>query len=102
MSAFFADGRVFDLVLLCLAVEAVLLMLLHRRTGRGLAPIDLLGFLGAGFGLVLAARAAVAGASWPWIAAGLTLALGAHSLDLLRRWSRSNNPRVIQRPGAAV
>ena len=104
MSGFFTEGRVFDLVLVCLVAEAALLTLLRRRSGRGLPLLDLAGFLGAGLGLVIAARAAVAGASWVWIAGGLTLALVAHAFDLARRWSKASGTetRVIQRGKPAV
>jgi len=95
---FFASGRAFDLVLACLAVEGVALLVFHARTGRGPEPADIAGFLGAGFGLALAARAVIGG--WPWVvpAAGLMLALAAHLFDLARRWRKP----VIRAPSVPV
>lgn len=75
-----------DLVLAVLAAEAVLLLVLHRRSGAGLAPRDLVGLLGAGLFLALALRGALAGWSILWVAACLAGAFVAHLDDLRRRW----------------
>ena len=88
MEAFFASGRVADLVLLILLLEATALALWHRRTGRGLAPAAILGLALPGVALVLALRAALVGAGWPWVAAALTAAFAAHLLDLWLRLRR--------------
>jgi hypothetical protein len=39
-----------------------------------------------GMFLLLAVRAALAGAAWPWLPAALAAALAAHLLDLAGRW----------------
>jgi apolipoprotein N-acyltransferase len=44
--------------------------------------------LRAGAALLLALRAAITGAAWPWIAAWLAAAGLAHLADLRTRWSR--------------
>ena len=89
MTEFFRSGFAFDLVLACLVAEACLLCAFRMATGRGLALPDILAFLGAGFGLALAARGAVAGLPWIWVAGGLSFALAAHLYDMSRRWRRS-------------
>jgi hypothetical protein len=86
LSAVFGSGLVADLLLGFMLVEAVSLFAYHRRTGHGLAPVDLACSLAAGAFLVLALRAALTDAWWGWIALALTGALGAHLTDLARRW----------------
>lgn len=86
MQAWFTPGRLVDLALACLALEACVLLVWHARTGRGLAPRWLLPNLAAGACLMLALRAASAGGSAFVIAAWLAAALVAHGLDLMRRW----------------
>jgi uncharacterized protein (DUF983 family) len=85
MADLFSSGRVADLVLLVLAAEACLLALWHRRSGRGMAPLAILGLALPGAALVLALRFALTGAAWPWIALALVAALLAHLLDLALR-----------------
>lgn len=88
MEAFFASGRVADLVLLVLLLEAAALALWHHRTGRGLAPAAILGLAMPGVALVLALRAALVGAGWGWVAAALSAAFAAHLLDVWLRLRR--------------
>lgn len=85
LAALFADGHAVDAILAFVGIEAVALTLVHRRTGRGIAPADLLPNLVSGTGLLLALRAALVDAHWPWIAASLLLGLGGHLADLTRR-----------------
>jgi hypothetical protein len=86
VSEFFASGRIADLVLAVLALEAAALWLWHRRTGRGVPPAELLGFAVAGAALLLALRAALTGAAWPHVALWLVVAGVAQVYDLARRW----------------
>lgn len=86
MSELFASGRIVDAILALVFVEGVLLALLHRRRGVGIAPTELLGFLASGAALLLALRSALVGAPWTWTAAWLAAALVAHVVDLARRW----------------
>lgn len=88
VSSLFASGRVVDLVLGMMMLEAALLVGYRRRTGRGVRIAELLTFLVAGACLLLALRAALVGASWEWIAAALAGALAAHLADLGLRWRR--------------
>ncbi|NKC32666.1 hypothetical protein HEQ75_17505 [Roseomonas sp. BU-1] len=88
MASFFASGRVADLVLLVLGAEALLLLAWRWRRGGGLAPSALAGLVLPGVALVLALRAALVGAAWPWVAAALLAALAAHLFDLALRLRR--------------
>jgi hypothetical protein len=85
MTALFASGRIIDLILALTVAEAALLVAWHHRTGRGIAPADLLPNLLSGICLMLAVRAALVGAWWGWIASCLLGSLLAHLADLRRR-----------------
>jgi hypothetical protein len=82
----FATGLVADLILALVGLEALSLLAYRRRTGRGVAPADLVFNLLAGACLLLALRGALVGAGWGWIALCLGAALFAHLADLRRRW----------------
>lgn len=84
MSSFIASGAVADLVLLVMAVEFIALTAL-QRTGRMRRAVDLLSALVPGACLVLALRAALTGAAWPWIAGMIALSFPFHVIDVVRR-----------------
>lgn len=84
----FASGRVLDLILLLMLAEAILIGGLYRRTGRGIAPLDLCLNLAAGALLALAVRAALVSPDPLAPAPFLGAALFAHLADLARRWRR--------------
>lgn len=86
MPELFASGRAVDLVVGFMALEALVLVIYRRRTGRGLEPVALAGMLLPGLLMLLALRAALTGAAWPWIAGWLLASLAAHLLDLRSRW----------------
>ncbi len=86
MGELFASGRIVDLVLGLMLLEALVLVAYRRRTGRGIAAGNLVASLLAGALLLLALRLALAGEAWPAIAACLAVALVAHLWDLARRW----------------
>lgn len=86
MSELFDSGRIVDLIVALLIVEAALLLGWRRITGRGPAATDLLANLLAGLFLLLALRAALVHAGWGWIAVCLGAALVAHVADVARRW----------------
>ncbi len=75
-----------DAVLLVMIVEAVVLILHHRRTGQGLGPRDCFASLGAGLALVLALRGATGFADATQLAILLMVAGVMHAWDLRRRW----------------
>lgn len=83
MTQFFASGRVADVILAVLAIEAVLLL-----RGRRLPTADLLLLLGAGAAFAWALRGALTGAAWPWVALPLAVAGLLHGWDLRRRLRR--------------
>jgi hypothetical protein len=85
MAELFGTGRIVGLILAFVAMEAVVLLVYHRRTGRGVPPADLVPNLLAGVCLLLALGGALSGAWWGWIAAALAASLAAHLADLRRR-----------------
>ncbi len=79
LAAFFASGHAADFVLAVLAVEALILL----RAGRAFSEVALL--LLPAMLMMLGLRAALVGASWPWIALPLAASFPVHLLDLRRR-----------------
>lgn len=86
MAELFASGRLVDLVLIVVVIEASALLLLWRHARRGVAPSDLLPNLCAGVFLLLALRAVLAGYDWMIAAFCLAAAGLAHLTDIYRRW----------------
>ncbi len=81
------SGTMFALILALTVIEAAALIFWHRRTGRGLKPVDIIGQLAAGAFLLLAALLAIQSAWWGWTGAALAAAGLAHLFDLRRRWT---------------
>jgi len=79
LAPFFASGHAADLVLSVLVLEALLLL----RAGRPAIDVALLLLPGAC--MMLSLRAALVGASWPWIALPLAASFPVHLADLVRR-----------------
>lgn len=88
MAELFASGRLVDLILILVVVEALALILYWHRARRGITPLDLLPNLCAGAFLLLALRATLAGSGWMTASGCLALAGLAHLIDLYRRWRR--------------
>jgi hypothetical protein len=81
-----ASPALIDLILAFTVLEAIVLAVWRKRSGRGLDLVPLFLMLLPGVFLMLALRAALAGAVWPWLPAALAAALVAHLADLRRRW----------------
>ncbi|MGJ3649101.1 hypothetical protein ACLB0R_11580 [Sphingomonas sp. GlSt437] len=80
MAWLFASGHAADIVLAVMLAEALWLV---TRGGWTLTAVVLR--LGPGALMLLAVRAALVGAAWPWIALPLILSLPLHLADLARR-----------------
>ncbi|BAU93950.1 hypothetical protein MPPM_5345 [Methylorubrum populi] len=89
LASLFESGRIIDVILVLVAVEALVLLGVRLRWGRGPAPLALLSNLASGAALMLALRAALTGAPWPNLAAWLVVALVAHLAELAVRFRRS-------------
>lgn len=92
MADFFVGGRVIDVILALVAVEAVALSVWRASTRRGPAPLSFLANLLSGGFLLLALREALRGESGSWIAICLLGALLAHCADLKLRWDAPRAP----------
>ncbi len=79
MTWLFASGHAVDIVLAVMLVEAAVLI-----ARRGAAATIVLAFL-PGALILLAVRAALTGAGWPWVALALAASFPAHLADLHRR-----------------
>lgn len=82
MESFFSSGLAVDVVLAVIVLEAI--WLLWR--GWRLSEIALL--LLPAVLMLIALRAALVGAPWPWIAVPLALSFPVHLMDLSRRNAR--------------
>jgi hypothetical protein len=87
MDALFQSGRIVDLIIGLMMIETAGLIAYRRFSGRGIAAAALLTNLAAGGCLLLALRAALAGANWALIAIPVTVALPLHLLDMRGRWN---------------
>jgi hypothetical protein len=85
----FASGRIVDVVVVFMTLEAVALLAYRWMWGRGLVALDIASVLAPGLFLLLALRAALSDAPWPALAAWLLAALLAHLADLWRRSSQA-------------
>lgn len=88
MQDLLASGRLIDIILVGVAVEALALHLLHRRWGVGPGLGRLAANLLAGACLMVAVRLALTDADWTLVAAALLGALAAHLADLSGHWMR--------------
>jgi hypothetical protein len=87
MGAWVASGRVLDIILLGMGLEAVALVALWRIWHRGIRPSAVLPNLCSGMCLLVAMRVGLAGAWWGWISLPLLGALLGHVADLRLRWN---------------
>lgn len=90
MAALIESGRVADLILAIMVLEAAVLCALAMRRPAREPVAGLLLNLGAGASLVLALRASITGADWAVVGAWLAVALLAHAGDLIERLRRSD------------
>jgi hypothetical protein len=82
----FASGRIADVILGLIAIEAALLIALKRWRGIGPSlPVTLVTVV-SGALLILAVRGALMGAPWPVVAMPLTLSMFAHLTFLVIVW----------------
>ena len=86
MAELIAGGRIIDLILALVMVEAMALALWRRWSGTGPGLRGMAANLASGACLLLAVRAALADAAWEWLALALLGSLLAHVLDLYGRW----------------
>ena len=86
MMELFGSGRIVDLLMVLMTLEAALLWAYRRVTGRGVPLFGLMANLAAGASLLMALRAALTNAGWEMTILWLLMALVAHVADLASRW----------------
>jgi tellurite resistance protein TehA-like permease len=86
MDELLAGGRAIVLVLSLIVAEAIVLMVLWRMRLCPLPPRATLLILAPGTSLLLAALAALSGASWMSVSSLFFVALVIHLIDLRQRW----------------
>lgn len=86
MAELIVSGRVVDLILALMVLEALVLAIFWARTMRGVHPLSLAVNLAAGACLLMALRAALTDAQSATVGVFLSLALVAHLVDLALRW----------------
>ncbi|MBK1721185.1 hypothetical protein [Thiocystis violacea] len=96
MTEFLASGRSIDLVLLLIGLEAIVLMVLWRMRRCPLPPLATLLILAPGTCLLLAARAAITGASWVSVSSLFLVALVIHLVDLRQRWQERSRQGAVK------
>ena len=87
MDALFQSGCIVNLIIGLMVIETAALIAYRRFTGRGIAAAALLANMAAGGCLLLALRAALAGANWTLVAIPVAVALPLHLLDMRSRWN---------------
>ena len=77
-----------DAVIMLTLLEVLVLFVIHRRSGAGVAPREIVLNLLSGLSLMVALRAALAQWGAVFILSALLIAGILHSIDLHRRWRR--------------
>ena len=85
-----------DLVIVFTLIEGLVLLLVQRATGKGVAPREFLLNMVSGLCLMLALRALVHDAGAAWVALCLLGAGVAHGTDLWMRWRRQTGHEATQ------
>ncbi len=86
MADLFTNGRIVDVILVIVALEALALLGWRLRRGHGPSPAALIANLASGASLMLALRAALTQAGWELVAGLLLVSLAAHLADLCLRF----------------
>ena len=81
----FPQGHAVDLILMVIVAEFAFLSTRRKRFGHRPSMIDRVLAFAPGVCLLLALRAALIGAGWPWIAIALSTSFPFHIADLVRR-----------------
>ncbi len=86
MEDLITSGRIADLILGLIVLEALAFVAIRRISGNGPRLLSLLGTLASGVFLLLAFRSAASGQPWTVTAGCLAGAFIAHAADIAGRW----------------
>lgn len=101
MADLFASGRIVDAILVLVALEALLLLALRIRLGRGPSTGALLANLTAGAALMLGLRTALTGGAWPAVAGWMLVSLFAHLAEMTIRFRAGGRTKSPHRDAGA-
>jgi hypothetical protein len=97
----FGIAQVIDAVILFTLIECLVLVIYHRRTGRGVAVRDFFANMVSGLCLMFALRCLATDAGAAAVALFLLGAGLAHGVDLLMRWKRPARNTHVTRSASA-
>lgn len=75
-----------DAIIVLVVLEAIGLMVFRRVNGRGMPPREVVSFLGAGAGLLIALRVLISDGPFVWFAAAMLVSLAMHLWHVRQRW----------------
>ena len=75
-----------DAIIALVLLEGVGLALYRRAKGRGMPGPEILSFLGAGAGLLIALRVLISDGAFVWFACAMLVSLGMHVWHVRQRW----------------
>lgn len=80
------NARIVDAILVLVAIEMVGMVWYRRRRKRGMPTPEVISFLGAGAGLLIALRVLVADGSFAAFGCAMLVSLGMHLWHVKQRW----------------
>lgn len=78
--------QLIDAIIVLVVLEAIGLVVFRRANGRGMPPREVVSFLGAGAGLLIALRVLISDGSFVWFAAAMLVSLAMHVWHVKQRW----------------
>ena len=78
--------RLVDGIIALVILEAVGLLAFRRARGRGMPSREIISFLGAGAGLLIALRVLISDGRFVWFAAAMLVSLVMHLWHVKQRW----------------
>lgn len=78
-----------DAIIVLVVLEGMGLVVFRRANGRGMPPLEVVSFLGAGAGLLIALRVLISDGSLLWFAAAMLVSLVMHLWHVKQRWEKA-------------
>lgn len=80
------NSRIVDAIIVLVAIEMVAMLLYRRHRKRGMPTPEVISFLGAGAGLLVALRVLVTDGSFAVFALAMLVSLVMHLWHVKQRW----------------
>lgn len=78
--------QLIDAIIVLVILEAIGLTVFRRANGRGMPTREIVSFLGAGAGLLIAFRVLISDGSFMWFAVAMLVSLVMHFWHVKQRW----------------